>query len=65
VEDVFQGFDCDIAGVSAGFDTYLEDWSGLVKDEDYRKIGKAVLGRGGRGAREEGSPCRWEGITRI
>jgi acetoin utilization deacetylase AcuC-like enzyme len=42
VEDAFQGFDCDIVGVSAGFDTYLEDWGGLLKIEDYRKIGKAV-----------------------
>lgn len=42
VHDAFQGFDCDIVGVSAGFDTYLEDWGGLLKIEDYRKIGKAV-----------------------
>lgn len=42
VEGAFQGFDCDIAGVSAGFDTYLEDWGGLLKIEDYRKIGKAI-----------------------
>ena len=42
VEDAFQGFDCDIVGVSAGFDTYIEDWGGLLKIEDYRKIGKAV-----------------------
>jgi acetoin utilization deacetylase AcuC-like enzyme len=41
-EDAFQGFDCDIVGVSAGFDTYLEYWGGLLKMEDYRKIGKAV-----------------------
>lgn len=42
VEDAFQGFDCDIVGVSAGFDTYLEDWGGLLKIEDYEKIGKAI-----------------------
>ena len=42
VEDAFQGFDCDIVGVSTGFDTYLEDWGGLLKREDYRKIGKAI-----------------------
>jgi acetoin utilization deacetylase AcuC-like enzyme len=42
VEDAFQGFDSDIVGVSAGFDTYLEDWGGLLKKEDYRKIGQAI-----------------------
>ena len=42
VEDAFQDFDCDIVGVSAGFDTYLEDWGGLLKMDDYRKIGKAI-----------------------
>ena len=42
VEDAFQNFDYDIVGVSAGFDTYLEDWGGLLKIEDYRKIGKAI-----------------------
>jgi acetoin utilization deacetylase AcuC-like enzyme len=38
----FQGFDYDIVGVSAGFDTYLEDWGKLLKNEDYYKIGKAI-----------------------
>ncbi len=42
VEGAFQGFDYDIVGVSAGFDTYLEDWGGLLKKEDYRKIGKTI-----------------------
>lgn len=42
VEEAFIGFDPDIVGVSAGFDTYLEDWGGLLKLEDYRKIGKAI-----------------------
>jgi acetoin utilization deacetylase AcuC-like enzyme len=42
VEGAFQGFDYDIVGVSAGFDTYLEDWGKLLKMEDYRKIGKAI-----------------------
>ena len=42
VEGAFQGFDCDIVGVSAGFDTYLEDWGKLLKIEDYRKIGRAI-----------------------
>ena len=42
VEGAFQGFDYDIVGVCAGFDTYLEDWGRLLKKEDYRKIGKAI-----------------------
>ncbi len=42
VKEAFQGFDCDIVGVSAGFDTYLEDWGGLLKVEDYREIGRAI-----------------------
>ncbi|MDD4160954.1 MAG: histone deacetylase family protein [Methanothrix sp.] len=42
VEEAFLGFDPDIVGVSAGFDTYLEDWGGLLKIEDYRKIGEAI-----------------------
>jgi acetoin utilization deacetylase AcuC-like enzyme len=42
VVGAFQGFDYDIVGVSAGFDTYLEDWGRLLKREDYLKIGKAI-----------------------
>jgi acetoin utilization deacetylase AcuC-like enzyme len=42
VEDAFLGFEPDIVAVSAGFDTYLEDWGGLLKLEDYRRIGKAI-----------------------
>ena len=49
VKEAFLGFDCDIVGVSAGFDTYLEDWGGLLKREDYREIGKAIR----EGAEEE------------
>jgi len=42
VEESFQGFDPDIVGVSAGFDTYIEDWGGLLKIEDYQTIGRAI-----------------------
>ena len=42
MEGAFQGFDYDIVGISAGFDTYREDWGKLLKMEDYRKIGKAI-----------------------
>jgi acetoin utilization deacetylase AcuC-like enzyme len=44
IEGAFQGFDYDIIGVSAGFDTYIEDWGGLLRTEDYREIGKIVRG---------------------
>jgi acetoin utilization deacetylase AcuC-like enzyme len=30
--------DYDIVGCSAGFDTYLHDWGGILFTEDYRKI---------------------------
>jgi acetoin utilization deacetylase AcuC-like enzyme len=30
--------DYDIAGCSAGFDTYLHDWGGILFTDDYRKI---------------------------
>ncbi|HNX09901.1 MAG TPA: histone deacetylase family protein [Methanothrix sp.] len=49
VEDAFIGFEPDIVGVSAGFDTYLEDWGGLLKIEDYRTIGEAIR-KGAEGA---------------
>ncbi len=42
VENAFSGFDFDIVGVSAGFDTYIEDWGGLLRTEDYREIGRII-----------------------
>lgn len=42
VNDAFQGFDYDIVGVSAGFDTYFEDWGELLRLEDYLEIGRIV-----------------------
>ena len=32
----------DIIGISAGFDNHRDDWGGLLKTEDYRKIGQLV-----------------------
>jgi acetoin utilization deacetylase AcuC-like enzyme len=32
----------DIIGVSAGFDTYLKDWGGLLGLDDYQKIGEII-----------------------
>jgi len=42
VEDAFTGFQPDIVAVSAGFDTYIEDWGGLLNVEDYGKIGRSI-----------------------
>jgi acetoin utilization deacetylase AcuC-like enzyme len=42
VEAAFQGFEYDVVGISAGFDTYVEDWGGLLSMEDYREIGKII-----------------------
>lgn len=42
VEEAFQESDYDIVGVSAGFDTYLEDWGRLLKKEDFCRIGKVI-----------------------
>jgi acetoin utilization deacetylase AcuC-like enzyme len=32
----------DIIGVSAGFDTYIKDWGGILQTDDYRQIGDWV-----------------------
>ncbi len=32
----------DIIGVSAGFDTYVKDWGGILQTDDYRQIGEWV-----------------------
>lgn len=32
----------DIIGVSAGFDTYMKDWGGILTTEDYESIGNMV-----------------------
>ena len=42
VKDAFNDFECDIVGVSAGFDTYVEDWGGLLRTEDYEEIGRVI-----------------------
>ena len=32
----------DIIGISAGFDYVREDWGGVLKEEDYTRIGQMV-----------------------
>jgi acetoin utilization deacetylase AcuC-like enzyme len=34
--------DFDLIGVSAGFDTYIKDWGGILQIDDYRQIGDWV-----------------------
>lgn len=34
--------DIDIVGVSAGFDRHIEDWGGVLSNEDYYKIGRII-----------------------
>ncbi len=42
VEAAFHGSDYDVIGVSAGFDTYKEDWGGLLETKDYEIIGRII-----------------------
>jgi acetoin utilization deacetylase AcuC-like enzyme len=32
----------DLLGISAGFDTYVRDWGGILGTEDYRAIGSNI-----------------------
>mgnify|MGYP006275623317 FL=1 len=34
--------DCDLVGISAGFDRHLEDWGGMLSTEDYRTLGRTI-----------------------
>lgn len=34
--------ECDIIGISAGFDRHIEDWGGMLSTDDYRVIGSEV-----------------------
>lgn len=42
IETALLDFDYDIVGVSAGFDTCIEDWGGLLTTGDYREIGEMI-----------------------
>ncbi|MBU7018101.1 MAG: histone deacetylase family protein [Theionarchaea archaeon] len=42
IETVLEDREYDIVGVSAGFDTYVKDWGGILETEDYFTIGKLV-----------------------
>ncbi len=42
IEVALVGDDYDIIGVSAGFDTYVKDWGGLLETKDYEIIGNMI-----------------------
>jgi acetoin utilization deacetylase AcuC-like enzyme len=42
VEAAFKDFQYDVVGVSAGFDTYIEDWGKLLRIEDYEELGRII-----------------------
>jgi acetoin utilization deacetylase AcuC-like enzyme len=42
IESALEDNSFDVIGVSAGFDTYLEDWGGLLGFDDYQKIGEII-----------------------
>ena len=42
IEDAINEAVYDLIAVSAGFDTYIEDWGNLLRTEDYKEIGKII-----------------------
>lgn len=42
IEDAFKGFEYDLVAISAGFDTYVEDWGELLGIENYEEIGSII-----------------------
>ena len=42
VEDALEGFEYDIVAISAGFDTYIEDWGGLFTNNDFFDMGRTI-----------------------
>jgi acetoin utilization deacetylase AcuC-like enzyme len=42
IEHELDGCQVDLIGISAGFDNHRDDWGGLLRTEDYFKIGKLV-----------------------
>jgi acetoin utilization deacetylase AcuC-like enzyme len=43
----------DLIGISAGFDTHINDWGGLLHTDDYTEIGRMVRAA----ARNSGGGC--------
>ncbi len=55
VERALEVHDFDLVAVSAGFDTYVEDWGGLLAIEDFCEIGRIIR----EGAEKKGGGRRF------
>ncbi|MGC9515181.1 histone deacetylase family protein [Methanocrinis sp.] len=55
VERAVDAHNFDLVAVSAGFDTYVKDWGGLLDLDDYREIGRIIR----EGAEEKGRGRRF------
>jgi acetoin utilization deacetylase AcuC-like enzyme len=53
VAHTLSGVEVDLIGISAGFDSHIDDWGGLLATEDYFSIGKIVY----KGAEVCGGGC--------
>jgi acetoin utilization deacetylase AcuC-like enzyme len=42
IEDALESIEYDIIGISAGFDNYIDDWGGLLTNDDFFRIGRAI-----------------------
>lgn len=42
IEGAFKGPEYDIVAISAGFDTYIEDWGGLLTNDDFFMMGRTI-----------------------
>ena len=43
-QELNRPFEFDLLAVSAGFDTYVKDWGGILETQDYRTIGTIIRG---------------------
>lgn len=41
-QELEKSFEVDVLAVSAGFDTYIRDWGGILETEDYRTLGSII-----------------------
>ena len=50
VRNEMEKCEADIIGISAGFDNHEDDWGGTLRTDDYRDMGRMVLGAAKRNA---------------
>jgi acetoin utilization deacetylase AcuC-like enzyme len=55
IKAALRGGDYDLIGISAGFDTYVEDWGGLLETEHFEIVGRMIA---------QASQKAWEGALR-